>query len=53
LWLALFQYSMIVIVQEICARIGPTTGSGLAAVRRKRYKKNSPYDLYSHALVQK
>jgi len=37
LWLALFQYPMIVIVQEMCARIGLVTGSGLAAVIKKKY----------------
>lgn len=39
LWLALFQYSMIVVVQEMCARIGLVTGSGLAAVIKNRYSK--------------
>ena len=39
LWLALFQYPMIVIVQEMCARIGLVTGSGLGAVLKKKYSK--------------
>jgi len=37
LWLALFQYPMIVVVQEMCARIGLVTGSGLAAVIKSKY----------------
>jgi len=39
LWLALFQYPMIVIVQEMCARIGLVTGSGLGPVIKKKYSK--------------
>jgi Mn2+/Fe2+ NRAMP family transporter len=39
LWLALFQYPMIVVVQEMCARIGLVTGSGLAAVIKKKYSR--------------
>jgi NRAMP (natural resistance-associated macrophage protein)-like metal ion transporter len=39
LWLALFQYPMILIVQEMCARIGLVTGSGLGAVIKKKYSK--------------
>jgi Mn2+/Fe2+ NRAMP family transporter len=30
---------MIVIVQEMCARIGLVTGNGLGAVIRKKYSK--------------
>lgn len=39
LWLALFQYPLITIIQEMCARIGLTTGSGLSGVIRKKYSK--------------
>ncbi len=39
LWLALFQYPMIVVVQEMCARIGLVTGSGLAAVIKNKYSR--------------
>jgi Mn2+/Fe2+ NRAMP family transporter len=35
--MALFQYPMIVVVQEMCARIGLVTGSGLAAVIKNKY----------------
>lgn len=37
LWLALFQYPMIAIVQEMCARIGLLTGNGLTAVIKRKY----------------
>lgn len=39
LWLALFQFPMILVVQEMCARIGLVTGSGLGAVIKKKYSK--------------
>jgi Mn2+/Fe2+ NRAMP family transporter len=32
LWLALFQFPLMTVVQEMCARIGLVTGSGLASV---------------------
>ena len=37
LWVVLFQYPMMIVVQEMCARIGLVTGGGLAAVIRKKY----------------
>ena len=40
LWMALFQFPMMVVIQEMCARIGLVTGSGLAGVIKKRYSKN-------------
>ena len=30
LWMVLFQYPMMIVVQEMCARIGLVTGGGLA-----------------------
>jgi NRAMP (natural resistance-associated macrophage protein)-like metal ion transporter len=39
LWLALFQYPMLVVFQEMCARIGLVTGGGLAAAIKKKYPK--------------
>ena len=39
LWLALFQYPMKTVIQEICARIGLVSGKGLSSVM-KRYSKN-------------
>ena len=37
LWVILFQYPLMTIVQEICARTGLVTGSGLATLIKKRY----------------
>jgi hypothetical protein len=39
LWLALFQYPMLVVFQDMCARIGLVTGGGLAAAIKKKYPK--------------
>ena len=51
LWLALFQYPMIVVVQEMCARIGLVTGSGLAAVIKKKYSGKVVLTIASLILV--
>ncbi len=37
LWLSLFSFPLMVVVQEMCARIAIVTGEGLAANIRKRY----------------
>jgi len=39
LWLSIFTYPFMAIVQEMCARIGLVTGKGLAANIRERYSK--------------
>ena len=39
LWMALFQYPMMAVIQEICARIGLVTGSGLGGILKKKYSK--------------
>jgi NRAMP (natural resistance-associated macrophage protein)-like metal ion transporter len=39
LWLSIFTYPLMSIVQEMCARIGLMTGKGLAANIRERYPK--------------
>ncbi|HXX96238.1 MAG TPA: divalent metal cation transporter [Candidatus Bathyarchaeia archaeon] len=39
LWLALFQYPMLTVFQEMCARIGLVTGGGLAAAIKYKYPK--------------
>jgi NRAMP (natural resistance-associated macrophage protein)-like metal ion transporter len=51
LWLALFQYPMIVVVQEMCARIGLVTGSGLAAVIKKKYSRKMVLVISSLLLI--
>lgn len=45
LWLALFQLPLMIVIQEICARIGLVTGSGLAGIIRTRYSKKIGYQL--------
>ena len=39
LWLLLFQYPMLAVFQEMCARIGLVTGGGLAAAIKNKYAK--------------
>ncbi len=39
LWLALYMLPMLIAVQEMCARIGLVTDSGIAAVVRKSYSR--------------
>jgi NRAMP (natural resistance-associated macrophage protein)-like metal ion transporter len=39
LWMALFQYPMMTVIQEMCARIGLVTGSGLNMIIKRRYSK--------------
>lgn len=39
LWMALFTYPLMVVIQEMCARIGMVTGKGLAANIRTHYPK--------------
>jgi NRAMP (natural resistance-associated macrophage protein)-like metal ion transporter len=43
LWLALFTFPLMAVIQEMCARIGLVTGKGLAANIKKHY---SPWVLY-------
>ncbi len=39
LWTVLFTYPLMIVIQEICARIGLLKGDGLAAVIGKKYSK--------------
>ncbi len=43
IWLSLFTYPFMAIVQEMCARIGIVTGQGLAANIRHNYPKKILY----------
>ena len=47
LWMALFQYPMMTVIQEMCARIGLITGSGLNTVIKSRYSKKVVFPLTS------
>ena len=43
IWLSLFSFPLLAVVQEMCARIGISTGVGLAANIRKYYSKKILY----------
>lgn len=51
LWLVLYQYPLIAVVQEMCARIGLVTGSGLGHVIKKKYSKKIVLIIASLILV--
>lgn len=51
LWMAVAMFPMMAAVQEMCARIGMVTGSGLAGVIRKNYPKIVLYIAASLLLV--
>lgn len=51
LWLALFQLPLMVTIQEMCARIGLVTGSGLTSIMKKRYSKKTVYPIISLLLI--
>ena len=50
-WLALFQYPLMTAIQEMCARIGLVTGSGLIGVIKRRYSKKTVLPVISMLLV--
>jgi Mn2+/Fe2+ NRAMP family transporter len=39
LWMTLFQYSLMTVIQEICAHIGLVTGSSLRGVLKRKFSK--------------
>jgi len=43
IWLSLFSFPLVGVIQEMCARIGLTTGVGLAANIKKHYSKKILY----------
>jgi len=43
LWMALFSFPFMTIVQEMCARIGMVTGEGLSGIIKKHYSKRILY----------
>jgi NRAMP (natural resistance-associated macrophage protein)-like metal ion transporter len=45
LWLVIFQYPLMTAIQEMCARIGLITGSGLAAIIKKKYSRKVVFPL--------
>jgi NRAMP (natural resistance-associated macrophage protein)-like metal ion transporter len=51
LWMALYQYPLMTVIQEICARIGLITGDGLAAIIKKKYSNRVALPLASLLLI--
>lgn len=51
LWLALYMLPLLIAVQEMCARIGLVTGTGLAAVVRRHYSRRVLYVAVGLVLV--
>jgi NRAMP (natural resistance-associated macrophage protein)-like metal ion transporter len=51
LWMALFQLPMMMVVQEMCARIGLVTGKGLAGVIKSRYSKRVVYPISTLLII--
>jgi len=51
LWMSLFQLPMMIVVQEMCARIGLVTGKGLGKVIRDRYSYKVSYPLSTLLLI--
>jgi NRAMP (natural resistance-associated macrophage protein)-like metal ion transporter len=51
LWMALFLLPMMIVVQEICARIGLVSGKGLATVIKNRYSRNVVYPISGLLIV--
>jgi NRAMP (natural resistance-associated macrophage protein)-like metal ion transporter len=47
LWLVLFQYPIMTVIQEMCGRLGLVTGGGLAAVIKKKYSKKIVFPIVS------
>lgn len=47
LWVMLFSYPLMVVIQQICARIGRVTGAGIAANMRKHYPAKLLYAIVS------
>ncbi|MFZ0514824.1 MAG: divalent metal cation transporter [Candidatus Nitrosopolaris sp.] len=51
LWMALFQYPMMTVIQEMCARIGLITGGGLNTVIKRKYSSKVVLPLTSLLLI--
>src|ERR671930_153291 len=47
LWMVLFLYPLMTVVQEMCARIGLVSGAGLAGVIKKRHSMKIVYPIVS------
>ena len=51
LWMVIYLYPMMTVIQEICAKIGLMTGEGLAAVIKRKYSSKVVLPLASLLLI--
>jgi NRAMP (natural resistance-associated macrophage protein)-like metal ion transporter len=51
IWMVLFLYPMMLIIEEMCARIGLVTGKGLASAIKKKYSRNFVIPLVTLLLI--
>ena len=51
LWMTLFLLPTMIVIQEMCARIGLLSGNGLAALIRKKYSTKIVYPISSLLLI--
>lgn len=51
LWMTLFLLPMMIVIQEMCARIGLLSGKGLAALIKKKYSAKIVYPISSLLLI--
>lgn len=51
LWMAIVTLPMVIVVQEMCARIGIVSGKGLAQIIKQHYSKNLLYSITSLLLI--
>jgi NRAMP (natural resistance-associated macrophage protein)-like metal ion transporter len=51
LWLALFAFPFMTVIQEMCGRIGMVTGKGLAGVIRKHYSHKLLYSAMGFLMI--
>lgn len=51
LWMTLFLLPMMLVIQEMCARIGLLSGNGLAALIKKKYSAKIVYPISSLLLI--
>src|SRR4029079_15671091 len=51
LWMALYLLPMIIVIQEMCARIGLLSGNGLAALIKNKYSIRIVYPISSLLII--
>ena len=51
LWMTFFPLPMMIVIQEMCARIGLLSGNGLAALIKKKYSTKIVYPISSLLLI--